>query len=297
MPNEKRIISKSKLDAIARAIREKTGSNSTYTPDQMVAAIGAIETQGDYQEKTFTENGTYTPDAGYDAFSQVTVNVQSTGSNPLQDMLDRSSNTDGSYLFSPASSGLFSQLTYEILITLDFSNKHYTNAKSMFNRCSSLTTVPQLDFSSVTGASGMFSNCSSLVTIPQLNFSSVTNARDMFSNCSSLVTIPQLDFNSVTDASFMFAGCKNLTTLDFSNIKTIGSSFALNASSLSTLIIRNTTTLATLANTNAFSNTPIASGTGYIYVPDDRVDSYKQATNWSTYASQIKGLNELPQGE
>jgi hypothetical protein len=63
------------------------------------------------------------------------------------------------------------------------------------------------------------------------------------------------------------------------------------------LIIRNSTTLATLGSTNAFSNTPIASGTGYIYVPDDLVDRYKQATNWSTYASQIKGISELPQGE
>lgn len=30
---------------------------------------------GNLQEKTFTENGTYTPDEGYDGFSQVTVNV------------------------------------------------------------------------------------------------------------------------------------------------------------------------------------------------------------------------------
>ena len=323
MPNEKRIISKSKLDAIARAIREKTGSNSTYTPDQMVAAIGAIETQGDYQEKTFTENGTYTPDAGYDAFSQVTVNVQSTGSNPLQDMLDRSSNTDGSDLFytNSSGSGIFRQLTYEDLITLDFSNKHYTNAKSMFGGCRSLTTIPQLDFSSVTTTGSMFYGCTGLTTIPQLDFSKVTNTNSMFKNCTSLTTIPQLDFSSVTNAISMFASCTNLTTvpqldlssvtstdnmfsncsslttLDFSNIKTIGSQFAQYASSLSTLIIRNSTTLATLGSTYAFSNTPIASGTGYIYVPDDLVDSYKQATNWSTYAAQIKGLSELPQGE
>lgn len=321
MPNEKRIISKSKLDAIAGAIREKTGSTSTYTPDQMVTAIGAIETQGDYQEKTFTENGTYTPDAGYDAFSQVTVNVQSGGSNPLQDMLDRSSNTDGSHLFYAYNNPVLKRLTYENLIMLDFSNKHYTNTLNMFSYCTSLTTIPQLDFSSVTDASGMFSGCRNLTTIPQLNFSSVTsadsmfnsctklttvpqldfssvtNADSMFSNCSSLTTVSQLNFSSVTNTNYMFSYCTSLTTLDFSNIKTIGFSFAQDASSLSTLIIRNSTTLATLKSPGAFPNTPIASGTGYIYVPDDLVDSYKQATNWSTYASQIKGLSELPQGE
>ena len=263
----------------------------------MVTAIGSIETQGDYQEKTFTENGTYTPDAGYDAFSQVTVNVQSTGSNPLQDMLDRSSNTDGGSLFRAyGEKNLFMYLTYEDLTKLDFSNKHYTSASNMFYNCSSLTTIPQLDFSSATNANSMFRSCSSLTTIPQLNFGNVTDASNMFYNCTSLTTIPQLDFSSATNADNTFISCTSLTTLDFSNIKTIGKTFAY-TSSLSTLIIRNPTTLTTLKNTNAFLNTPIASKTGYIYVPDDLVDSYKQATNWSTYASQIKGLSELPQGE
>ena len=44
-----------------------------------------------------------------------------------------------------------------------------------------------------------------------------------------------------------------------------------------------------------FYNTAIENGTGYIYVPDSLVDSYKTATNWSTYASQIKPISELPQ--
>ena len=205
-------------------------------------------------------------------FSSEIASIPTGGNNPLQDMLDRTSNTDGSNLFYTYS-GIFKQLTYENLITLDFSNKYYTDTNSMFQGCASLTTIPQL------------------------NFSKVTNAVYMFSGCTSLTTIPQLNFSKVTIANYMFHDCTSLTTLDFSNIKTIGSLFAQNASSLSTLIIRNTTTLAKLINTNAFSNTPIASGTGYIYVTDDLVDSYKQATNWSTFASQIKGLSELSQGE
>ena len=42
----------------------------------------------------------------------------------------------------------------------------------------------------------------------------------------------------------------------------------------------------------AFGNNPIAwNSGGYIYVPDDLVDSYKAADNWSTYANQIKPIN------
>ena len=48
-----------------------------------------------------------------------------------------------------------------------------------------------------------------------------------------------------------------------------------------------------MSNINMLQSTPIANGTGYVYVPDDMVDTYKSATNWSTYASQIKGMSEL----
>lgn len=62
--------------------------------------------------------------------------------------------------------------------------------------------------------------------------------------------------------------------------------------------------MCTLGNANAFSNCYHILGTvnatynpeglkdGYIYVPDALVDSYKAATNWSTYASQIRPLSE-----
>ena len=50
--------------------------------------------------------------------------------------------------------------------------------------------------------------------------------------------------------------------------------------------------MATLSNTNAFSSTPIASGTGYIYVPRALVDSYKAASKWSTYANQFRALED-----
>ena len=45
-----------------------------------------------------------------------------------------------------------------------------------------------------------------------------------------------------------------------------------------------------LDNSNAFTNTPIASGTGYIYVPYSLVSSYKTATNWTYFSSQISAI-------
>lgn len=63
-------------------------------------------------------------------------------------------------------------------------------------------------------------------------------------------------------------------------------------SSLTALILRRTANAATLANINALQNTPIRSGTGYIYVPRALADTYKAATNWSTVAAQFRALED-----
>ena len=64
---------------IADAIRSKNGSSNVYTPAQMPSAIQAIPTGGGtYQSKTVSpseSSQTVSPDSGYDALSQVTVNA------------------------------------------------------------------------------------------------------------------------------------------------------------------------------------------------------------------------------
>lgn len=59
---------------------------------------------------------------------------------------------------------------------------------------------------------------------------------------------------------------------------------------LKSLIIK-TPTVASLGALNIFSNDGVSSGTAFIYVPDNLVDSYKAAENWSKYANQIKPIN------
>ena len=88
-----------------------------------------------------------------------------------------------------------------------------TDMQSMFYNCTSLTTIPQLDTSNVTSMSNMFAGCDSLTTIPQLDTSSVTDMSNMFNDCGSLTTIPQLNTSNVTNMSQMFTYCSNLTTI------------------------------------------------------------------------------------
>lgn len=68
------LITDTHMTDIADAIREKLGVATTYTPDQMAAAIESIEDT--LVAKTITENGTYDPaDDNADGYSGVTVNV------------------------------------------------------------------------------------------------------------------------------------------------------------------------------------------------------------------------------
>lgn len=171
-----------------------------------------------------------------------------------------------------------------------------------------ITTIPQLDTSKVTTMYSMFQGCIKLTTIPQLDTSSCTNMSYMFSECNSLIAIPQFDTSNATNMSYMFYNCHKLTTIDLTHMKITSTSkssgFAGYCYSLTKLIIRNMDAIPVL-NSNAFQYCYHFYGTtnatynpeglkdGRIYVPDDKVESLKTATNWSVFADIIVPLSTL----
>ena len=100
------------------------------------------------------------------------------------------------------------------------------------------------------------------------------------------VSLPVVDRIS----SSTFRSCSDLTSVDLPAATGIGEYAFYSCSKLTSVMLRNTAKVATLYNTNAFTNAKNA----IFYVPDALVDDYKAATNWSTYADRIKGLSELP---
>ena len=161
---------------------------------------------------------------------------------------------------------------------------------------------------SVTNMEGMFYYCDKLTTIPSINTSLVTSMKNMFNTCRNLTTIPQLDTSKVTNMIDMFRTCSKLTTIDIThmNISSISGSdsFAWGCYILTKLIIRNMPSIPAL-NSNAFNYCYHFTGTtdatynpqglkdGRIYVPDDKVDALKTATNWSVYSDIIVPLSTL----
>ena len=135
--------------------------------------------------------------------------------------------------------------------------------------------------------------CPSLRTVNLPNVTSIDTAA--FSGCTSLTSIDLP--NVISIGNYTFNGCTKLTSIDLPNVTSIDDSVFDSCTSLTKIIIGTDSDICTLKSTNVFYSTPIASGMGYIYVPDDKVDTYKSATNWSTYASQIKPISELPSEE
>ena len=96
-----------------------------------------------------------------------------------------------------------------------------TTTRFMFSRCSSLTTVPDMDTSSVTNMGYMFDRCSSLIAAPDMDTSQATDMSGMFSGCSSLIAVPDMDTSQVASMWYMFYGCSSLTD---GNVRLIGRS-------------------------------------------------------------------------
>ena len=84
-----------------------------------------------------------------------------------------------------------------------------------------------------------------------------------------------------------------ISTIDLYKPVTLGANNFRDSYSLSHLILRSDS-LCALTSMSAFTNTPIAEGLGWIYVPTDLVDTYKTASNWSTYADQIVSIDKYP---
>ena len=108
--------------------------------------------------------------------------------------------------------------------------------------------------------------------------------------CSGLTNVNLPKVTALNN--YAMQGCSSLETLEFQQKMSTQGAVWNNCSKLTKLILRSTT-MCGLSNKNCFNNTPIASGTGFIYVPDNLVDTYKANTNWSNFAAQIKGLSEL----
>lgn len=110
-----------------------------------------------------------------------------------------------------------------------------------------------------------------------------------FAYCNSLTKV---ELPAVTNAGqYGLYYCSKLEWVDFGTYVTFGKQVMNSCGKLNTLILRGNE--MTPASNSMLNNSGITSG--YIYVPAALVDSYKAASGWSTYANQIRAIEDYPE--
>ena len=160
--------------------------------------------------------------------------------------------------------------------------------RGSLNTSSYLTTI---NLPECTSLNGTFGNNTALVNVNLPKVTSFNNS--LFYNCTALerVVLPKAN----PYGTGMFYGCTSLEYVEFGNSYgggAVNNNAFYNCSSLTAIVFRGSRVVHSLSNTSALTGTPIASGTGYIYVPDSIKATYKTATNWATYANQFRSLED-----
>ena len=312
-------------------INKNVSANGTYNAssdnaDGYKKVVVAVEPNLQSKSVTIQQNGTTTvsPDQGKDGLSgvEITVNV-SGGQQTLDDFAYEIWNRTVTALADSTDPNVprVTQLTayamrdFPELLTVDYryittigSYNFYVCPKLKEVRLDRLTEVKTNCFVQCLAVEKiLIPACTKIAGMPNLqslhtiDFSSLeTISNSTFTGGSSSTSRNQV-LTELNLPALKTAGdsCvqyfEGLTKVVFgSSVTSLGSSFCRYCSALNTVIFGAETAAVPTLGSNGFAGTAIASGHGYIYVPDALLNDWKAASNWSTHASKIKGLSELP---
>lgn len=270
---------------VARSIINKT--INAYS-DNEITTVGAYAFNGCNKMKSVNlQNATYVGASAFDGCSALTdvnlPNAKTVGGNAFQNCtsltkldLPKATVLNG-YLVSGCSS---------------LTELNMPNAESGRGFAIAGSKVEHLNLPKFASAgSSVFRNATYLRTVDMPKLSKLEQFLFMGDTALETVTFPKV----ASVAGQAMESCSALTYVDLPICKRIDAKGFNKCSSLETLILRRTTDVCALANVSAFTGTLIASGTGFIYVPSALVDSYKSATNWSTFASQFRAIEDYPE--
>lgn len=154
-----------------------------------------------------------------------------------------------------------------------------------FSSCSNLTTANFPNAKTLSAQAFYFCKKLNNINFPLLQ----TIYSQALSYCDALETVSFPLLTKLNGYTFYADRALTKVFLNANVAGSMGSKEFQSCTSLTALVIRSEQAW-TLSNVDSFTSTPIASGTGYIYVPSALVETYKTATNWSTYATQFRAL-------
>lgn len=265
-------VSKELLDTLAQRINAKAGATGAKTIAQMQAAVDALPVM---TLEEYAQGGW--PDTAVSSCDVNTIRACAFYANTALTAVDFPNvvtvKERAFRLCSNLASFNFTKVT--------------TIESYAFSRCGALSgalALPQVKFGNVGAYS--FEYCTSLTSVS----APVTNLipHSCFARCAALESISFPQAGTFNDWCFSYCSALQEATLPAARTFT---RYVFANSALGKLVLPGETVAKIAADT--FHNTPIAKGTGYVYVPDDLLESYKAAANWVSIADQIKPLSEL----
>ena len=156
-----------------------------------------------------------------------------------------------------------------------------------FNNCSGIKEVYLPTLTTLGGYA--FYNCKGIERVNLPNTTSIGQYSLSGLNSCKLIELNNITFPATLTQYFI----STTGRLIINNVNMIYNG-CFRTSQFSEIVLPQTNVVG-MAVTGAFNGSSVANGTGFVYVPDDLVESYKTATNWTTFASQIKPISELPE--
>jgi hypothetical protein len=182
----------------------------------------------------------------------------------------------GGYLFNQSISCIISELPKDITSIGYYA---FTSAQNIF--------VSEIPANVTSIGNYAFYNCQQ-ITLTELPDALTSLGTNVFYQCYINAVSKAYGLKSIPTNTFY----RNYCMFTFDCFATVINAGAFQECINLTALFLRSETQAELSSTNALQSTPIASGTGYIYVPSAIVDSYKSATNWSVYANQFRALED-----
>ena len=280
------LVNENNLTNIANAIRGKNGSTDTYKPSEMAAAITAISGGGGSNEKAIIErtfSGIYTNNEitkiGEYAFAGLGSNI--TGINAPN------AESVGWYAFKGC--GNIQSINMPKVKTIEPNAFGYSVYTTM-PKCVTNNTFPLLESCGNGGVVFGYMFDGELLYLP--NLKEGLDITGLTADAPKYINLPEF-VDQHKSRRRMFGGNKVIQKVWLPKVANIQYKDFNGCTALVALILAKTT-LVPLTDINAFENSTVATGTGYIYVPSALVSEYKTATNWVTYASQIRAIEDYP---
>lgn len=276
------------LTDVAAAIKEKTGKTEPITPANFDTEIESIEAGGSGDEELVASFRSIIDGTNGANCTKLPNGITTIGEKAFQDCknlaltkLPDSVTSIGDYAFDWCMYLAIAELPEGIT----------SIGKYAFNNCRYWSALTKLPDSITSIGNYAFYRCWELA-LTKLPNELVSIGDDAFPNCNAITTL-EIPAKVATIGSRAFESCTGLTSVTILGQPTRIDDFAFrDCPALEKVVLPNVTSVPT-GKTTMFDNTPIKSGTGYIYVPDDLVDSFKNDAKWSTYANQIKPISEL----